>query len=127
MEIKIRCDMVSNISARSKFDPDTGDQLITLSIETYMAPATLARILNLQKQRVPFYFELGSNQATMDLELIAFGDKQEALDKGLKPDNLEVNGPPFDNEEQALKWLTQTEEGQEFLTEVYREEAGRVT
>jgi len=31
----------------------------------------------LQKQRVPFYFELGSSQATMDLELIAFGDKSE--------------------------------------------------
>lgn len=78
MEIKIRCDRVSNMSARSKFDPDTGDQLITLSIESYMSPAVLARILNLQKQRVPFYFELGSNQAALDLEMIAFGDKQEA-------------------------------------------------
>jgi len=77
MEIKVRCDMVSNLSARSKFDPDTGDQLITLSVETYMPPATLARILNLQKQRVPLYFELGSSQAVMDLEVLAFGEKQE--------------------------------------------------
>ena len=76
MEIAIRCDMISNLSARTKFDPDTGDQIVVLSIETYMSPGTLARILNLQKQRVPFYFLLGSDQAEMDIEVVAFQSEE---------------------------------------------------
>lgn len=85
MEVRIKCQKISNLSARTKFDPDSGDQLTTLTIETYMEPGTLARILNLQKQRVPFYFELGSDQAIMDLESIGFKDPKaiEALRKTL--------------------------------------------
>ena len=74
MIVKIRCPKIIIPKIATKVDPDNGDLTTTLTIETILEPGTHARILNLLKQRVPFYFELGSDQAVFDLEAIGFKD-----------------------------------------------------
>jgi hypothetical protein len=65
-EIKIA--RVESFTTRVKLHPEKG--LITiLAIETKMAPADIARLLNMQKQGPPISIIIGSDQLLFDLEI----------------------------------------------------------
>lgn len=56
---------------------DMGDPDISLKIKVQLGPSAYARLMNLQKQRVPMYLIIGSAQAAMDLEMVSFSDSAD--------------------------------------------------
>ena len=65
MKIEIMIPEITGLSTRTKFD-DNG-QVTTIQFNTKIHPASLARILNLQRQGAPLLATIASPQATMDL------------------------------------------------------------
>lgn len=80
MKVAVKCGMIVQDGIGISSKPDAvGDLIVTITIKTMMDAGTLARIVNLQKQKSPKYFELGSDQAAMDLFTIGV-KSEEALE-----------------------------------------------
>ena len=59
--------------------------------------------------------------------LVAKEKKKKIIDKNSQSGTLGSSDPEFADEDEAMKWLTETDEGQKFMLEIYTKEAGRVT
>jgi hypothetical protein len=59
--------------------------------------------------------------------LVAKEKKKKIIDKKKDSGTFSLSDPEFADEEEAMAWLTETDEGQKFMLEIYQKEAGRVT
>lgn len=80
MQVEIRAN-IEDIKGSTGIT-DMGDPDISLKLKVQMPPGAYARLMSLQKQRVPMYLIIASDQAMFDLEIIQF--KGEAS-KGEEP------------------------------------------
>ena len=67
MKVEILLPDITGLATTTKFD-DKG-LLTTIKSEVKIHPASLARILNLQRQGAPLLATIGSPQATLDLNI----------------------------------------------------------
>ena len=60
---------------------DMGDAEYTLKMKVQITPGDYARLMNLQRQRVPMKITLSSDQALMDIVFASYGVKEKVQAK----------------------------------------------
>lgn len=64
MKIEVSIKDITNLSLKTRYQ----DGLVTtVTFNAKISPVLLARILNLERQQVPLYANIGSSQAIMDI------------------------------------------------------------
>mgnify|MGYP001155232683 CR=1 FL=1 len=67
MKIEILIPDISKLSTNKKFDQD--GLVSTIQFDAKVHPASIARLLNMQRQGVPLIVSISSPQASMDLNI----------------------------------------------------------
>jgi hypothetical protein len=69
--VDIKLDYITGVTTKIK-KSDSGKLIGTIQIEGEITPELIARLLNLQKQGVPLFASIGTDQLAMDLKIEAF-------------------------------------------------------
>jgi hypothetical protein len=67
MKVEILIGDVSNLVTRTKATPEL---MTTIQFDAKLPPASIARLINLQRQGAPLLVSISSPQAIMDLDII---------------------------------------------------------
>lgn len=67
MKVEILIQDVSNLTTKTRLEE--GVMVTTIKFDAVASPSSIARLLNLQRQRIPIMVSIGSPQAMMDLEI----------------------------------------------------------
>lgn len=86
MKVEITSNTVSRMQLATKVDDESGNIITRISVESILHPADIARLLNLQKNKAPLFFSVGSQQAQLDLEF--FTIRSEKVDRVEPPPDL---------------------------------------
>ncbi len=78
MKVEISSANVQSLQLATKVDKESGDLIAKVSVETKLHPADIARILNLQKNKAPLFFSVGSQQAELDLDFFTIRSEKIA-------------------------------------------------
>lgn len=86
MRVEITSNNIQKLQLATKVDDESGELMVKVSVESKLSPADIARLLNLQKNKAPLFFSVGSQQAQLDLEFISI--KSEKVEKAEEPPSL---------------------------------------
>lgn len=67
MKVEILIQEVDDLTTKTRVE-DVG-MITTIKFDAKVSPSSIARLLNLQRQRAPIMVTIGSPQAVMDLEI----------------------------------------------------------
>ena len=65
MKISILINDITKLSTKTRWDEGL---VTTIQFDAKIHPSLIARLLNIQRQSVPFFVTIGTNQAMMDLD-----------------------------------------------------------
>ena len=82
MKVEILIGDISNLTTKTKRD---GDLVTTIQFDAKIPVASVARLLNLQRQGAPLLVAVSSPQAVMDLAI----EEDRGEEKAASPDVLE--------------------------------------
>jgi len=68
--VDLKIENVKGITTKIKMD-DNGNLIGAIQVEANVNPAIIARLLNLQRQRMPLFITIGTDQLAMDLQIQA--------------------------------------------------------
>ncbi len=66
--VDLKIENIRGITTSTKID-DNGELVGAIKVEAQVNPSIIARLLNLQKQRVPLFITIGTDQLAMDLQI----------------------------------------------------------
>lgn len=89
MKVEISSSNIQTLQLATKVDKETGDLIAKISVEAKIHPGDIARILYLQNNKAPLYFNVGSMQAQLDLEFITIKSEKVAAQLDTEPEMLE--------------------------------------
>lgn len=75
MKVEILIGEVSNLITRTKATPEL---VTTIQFDAKIQPASIARLVNLQRQGAPLLVTMGSPQAIMDLDIGEYREAERA-------------------------------------------------
>ncbi len=65
---------IGKFKASAEFDEESQAIVVTMSVKAKMHPGDLARVLYLQTNKAPMFFNIGSKQAALDLTFNSVGE-----------------------------------------------------
>ena len=66
--VDLKIENIRGITTKTKVD-DQGELVGAIQVEAQVNPAIIARLLNLQRQRVPLFITIGTDQLALDLRI----------------------------------------------------------
>ena len=66
--VDLKIENIKGITTSTKVD-DNGELIGAIRVEAIVNPIIIARLLNLQRQRVPLFITIGTDQIAMDLQI----------------------------------------------------------